>query len=284
MFSRVDLHTHSDCSDGALTPVALVERAAARQLELLALTDHDTVAGCVAARAACETHSIRFIPGVELSCEWRGREIHIIALNVDTQEPGLQRHCADVLERRRQRMVEIASRLSAAGLPGDELVRPALAATAPTRTHMARALCASGVAPTVQRAFDTWLKRGRPGYVAAQWPDLGTAVQCATAAGAVAVLAHPHRYQVSNGALRELLAEFKSAGGKGIEVSLSGMSPRDADRAAALARRFDLAGSIGSDFHEPDLPWRPLGRFAKLPDGVTPIMSHLGLVTGRSWG
>jgi len=282
MFLRVDLHTHSDCSDGVLTPAALVERAAARQVELLALTDHDTVVGCDAARSACAVHSIRFIPGVELSCEWRGREIHIVALNVDDRDPGLQRHCAEVLARRRIRIAQIAHRLSAAGLAGDDLVRPALAAAAPTRAHVARALCASGAATTMQRAFDTWLKRGRPGFVAAQWSDLATAVKCATAAGAVAILAHPHRYQVSNGGLRELLADFKSAGGIGIEVSLSGMSPRDADRAAALARRFNLAGSIGSDFHEPDLPWRPLGRFAKLPDGVTPIMAHLGLDTGRS--
>jgi predicted metal-dependent phosphoesterase TrpH len=71
------------------------------------------------------------------------------------------------------------------------------------------------------------------------------------------------------------VAEFKGAGGTGIEVSLAGMSPADADRAATLARRFALAGSIGSDFHEPDLPWRPVGRFAKLPDGVTPITEHL---------
>ena len=90
------------------------------------------------------------------------------------------------------------------------------------------------------------------------------------------MLAHPHRYQVSNGVLRELVAEFKSLGGVGIEVSLAGMGPGDADRAATLARRFELAGSIGSDFHEPDLPWRPLGRFAKLPDRVTPITAHLG--------
>ena len=90
------------------------------------------------------------------------------------------------------------------------------------------------------------------------------------------MLAHPHRYQVSNGVLRELVGDFKAAGGAGIEVSLAGMGPGDADRAATLARRFDLAGSIGSDFHEPGLPWRPLGRFAKLPDRIMPITARLG--------
>ena len=108
-------------------------------------------------------------------------------------------------------------------------------------------------------------------------PELATAVRCIVDAAGVAVLAHPHRYRVSNGVLRELVEDFKAAGGSGLEVSLAGMGPGDADRAAALARRFDLAGSIGSDFHEPGLPWRPLGRFAKLPDRIMPIMDRLGL-------
>jgi predicted metal-dependent phosphoesterase TrpH len=95
------------------------------------------------------------------------------------------------------------------------------------------------------------------------------------AAGGVAVLAHAHRYAISHGVLRELVGEFKAAGGGGIEVSLAGMGPADADRLAAIARRYELAGSIGSDFHEPDLPWRPLGRFAKLHDLITPIMARL---------
>jgi predicted metal-dependent phosphoesterase TrpH len=129
----------------------------------------------------------------------------------------------------------------------------------------------------VQAAFDRWLKHGQPGYVASQWPELATAVRCIVSAGGTAVLAHPHRYPLSNGVLRELLGEFKAAGGAGLEVSLAGMGPSDAERVATLARRFELDGSIGSDFHEPGLPWRPLGRFAKLPDRIMPITARLGL-------
>jgi 3',5'-nucleoside bisphosphate phosphatase len=274
---RIDLHTHSNCSDGVLAPAALVALAAQRQVELLALTDHDTAAGCDEARAACETHGIRFVPGVELSCQWRGREIHIIGLNLDSAHAPFIAHCAAVLALRRQRIGAMAERLSRAGLPGDELAAEALAAAAPTRAHLARGLCSRGLAASVQAAFDRWLKRGQPGYVAACWPALASAVHCIVAAGGAAVLAHPHRYPLSNGVLRELLADFKAAGGVALEVSLAGMGPADADRLATLARRFDLAGSIGSDFHEPGLPWRPLGRFAKLPDRITPIMVHLGL-------
>ena len=282
MSARIDLHTHSHYSDGALSPDALVARAAVREVGLLALTDHDTVAGCAAAQSACAAHSIGFVPGVELSCDWRGREVHIVGLDIDTAHPGLQHHCDIMRTRRQERIRRIAIRLCAAGLPGEALTRAALGAPSPTRTHVAQALCAAGIAADQQAAFDDWLRSGRRAHVAAQWDPLTDIVRYIVTAGGIPVLAHPHRYRVSNGVLRELVSEFKQAGGLGIEVSLAGMGPGDADRAASLARRFDLAGSFGSDFHQPDLPWRPLGRFAKLPDGVRPVTEHLGLVNGRS--
>jgi predicted metal-dependent phosphoesterase TrpH len=275
MPSRIDLHTHSDCSDGLLSPSALVALAARRELRLLALTDHDTVDGCAAARAACAACGIRFVPGIELSCDWREREIHVVGLAVTLENAALRAHCDAVQARRRERLQAMAQRLTHAGLPGAALAEAALMARSPTRTHLARALCRLGITDDPQQAFDRWLKRGRPGYVRAQWPSLGTAVRCVIDAGGIAVLAHPHRYPLSNGALRELTEDFRAAGGEGIEVSLAGMGPKDAGRVAALARRHGLAGSIGSDFHEPDLPWRPLGRFDKLPDLITPIAARL---------
>jgi len=275
MSNRIDLHTHSDCSDGLLSPPELVALAARRDLRMLALTDHDTVDGCAAAGAACAAAAIRFVPGVELSCQWREREIHVVGLRVDPGHAELLAHCSVVNGRRRERLQSMARRLARAGLPGDPLLALAATARSPTRTHLARELCRLGVCDHPQQAFDRWLKRGQPGYVAAQWPPLAAAVHCIVAAGGIAVLAHPHRYPLSHGALRELVADFKAAGGEGIEVSLAGMGPKDADRAASLARRLELAGSIGSDFHEPDLPWRPLGRFDKLPDQITPIAARL---------
>jgi 3',5'-nucleoside bisphosphate phosphatase len=275
MFERIDLHTHSDCSDGLLSPAALAALAAQRRVELLALTDHDSVAGCEAASAACASGNVRFVAGIELSCQWREREIHVIGLGLDPADAGLHAHCAAVGVRRRDRALAIAQRLERAGLPGTKLAQMALAAPVPTRTHLARALLSLGIVESMQQAFDRWLSRGRPGFIAAQWPALATAVQCIRGAGGIAVLAHPHRYRLSNGTQRELAAQFKAAGGEGIEISLPGMAAADADRAASLARRFELAGSVGSDFHEPDIPWRPLGRFAKLPDLITPIAARL---------
>jgi len=116
----------------------------------------------------------------------------------------------------------------------------------------------------------------------AQWPGLAQTVECIAAAGGLAVLAHPHRYPLKAAHLDDLVRDFKAAGGAALEVSLAGMSPAAADRAATLARRHALAGSIGSDFHEPDLPWRPLGRFYKLPDRIEPITTLLGPLESRA--
>lgn len=275
METRVDLHTHSNCSDGLLAPAALVQLAATRQLTMLSLTDHDTMAGCAEAQAACGRHGIQFIPGVELTAGWREREIHIVGLAVDAASPALQQQIAALARQRRARIRAIGERLDGHGLPGGELAAAALTAASPTRMHIARLLVTRGHCADTQAAFDKLLGRGKPGYVPVEWPEVAATVACVKESGGIAVLAHPHRYKLSNGQLRELCAAFAAAGGGGIEVSLSGMSPADADRAASLARRFGLAGSIGSDFHEPGLPWRPLGRFAKLPDGVTPITGAL---------
>jgi predicted metal-dependent phosphoesterase TrpH len=279
---RVDLHTHSDCSDGTLAPRALVAEAIRRQVQILSLTDHDTVAGCDEARAACTAASGNnlqpplFIAGIELTCDWRGREIHVVGLDIDTHNPALCAHIAGLRQLRRERLAAMGRRLDATGLPGGSLVDGILGAnTSVTRMHLARALVNAGHAADTQQAFDRWLKRGRPGHVPAQWPQLAATVHCIRDAGGLAVLAHPQRYTLSAGGLRELAAAFKECGGAGIEVSIAGMSPGDSNRLSALARRFGLAGSIGSDFHAPGIPWRPVGRFAKLPDGIQPIHDEL---------
>lgn len=275
---RIDLHTHSHHSDGLLSPAELVALAARRGVRLLALTDHDTTAGCAAAAAACVAHGIRFVPGVELTSQWRGREIHVVGLDVDVREAGLVAHLAGLAQRRRQRLAAIGERLARAGLDGEGIAATVRAAKpVPTRTDIARELVHRGLAQNIAEAFQRWLAQGRPAHAPTEWPELEATVRCIVAAGGHAVLAHPHHYKFSNGALGELGAAFRAAGGSGVEVSLAGMGPNDASRAASLARRCGLAGSVGSDFHEPGLPWRPLGRFAKLPDGIVPLSARLGL-------
>lgn len=277
MDALVDLHTHSSHSDGALAPEALVALAAQRGVGLLALTDHDTMAGCPAAAEACAQAGIEFIPGVELSCGWLGREIHVVGLEVDASHAGLADFLRQQLQRRRTRIATIGSRLAATRtFAGNDPAMGVLASGAvPTRTHLARAIVDLGLARDVQDAFDRHLGRGRDGHVPAEWPPLQAAVEIIHAANGIAVLAHAHRYRLSNGQLDALCAAFKAAGGKALEVGLAGLSPDDYARLARLARRHDLAGSVGSDFHEPGLPWRPLGRFDKLPEQVRPLTASL---------
>ncbi|MBV6417538.1 MAG: 5'-3' exoribonuclease [Steroidobacteraceae bacterium] len=275
--SLIDLHTHSHCSDGVLSPIDLVARAAARGVGLLALTDHDTVAGCAEARAACDAAGIRFVAGIEVSTSWRGRAIHVIGLDVDARSEALTRLIESIATRRRERVHAICERLAARGRIAGRDIAAQVAATAglPTRMHLARALVAMGHATDSQQAFDRWLNPGRPGHVPVEWPALTTVLPHLAGACRALALAHPHRYKLSGGALRQLVADFAAGGGAALEVDMAGMAPHDQDRIASLARHHGLAGSAGSDFHDPAVPWNPPGRFAKLPSGIAPIAERL---------
>lgn len=281
MDGLIDLHTHSHYSDGTLPPAQLVALAQARGVAVLALTDHDTTAGLPEASAAAAGSALQLVPGVEITAGWRGQEIHIVGLAIDAGSAPLQQHLQHLLQLRRARITAIGARLArqrhfGGRDPAQAIVRDV---TVPTRTHLARALLEAGDAKTVQDAFDRWLGRGTAGHVPQEWPGIETAIDAIRAAGGHAVLAHAHRYKLSSGALGNLCTAFRDAGGAAMEVSLPALSPNDASRLARLARAHGLAGTAASDFHEPGLPWRPLGRFAKLPEGMEPLLPRL-LVQG----
>jgi 3',5'-nucleoside bisphosphate phosphatase len=272
--SPVDLHLHSTASDGMLDPAALVAHAAGCGVRLMALTDHDTVAGCNAAAAAARELGIAFVAGVELSATWRGRVIHVLGLAIDPEAPALAGGLESLQAIRDARALKMADQLDAAGAPGTAALAAIRAqGSLPTRTHFARALVAQGLATDCSAAFDRWLGRGKPGHVAGAWPELAEATSWIVAAGGKAVIAHPMRYPLSAGARRELCAEFAAAGGRGVEVVTGGGSPRDREQAISLAVRCRLEGSLGSDFHDPAVPWNPPGRLAKLPGSVRPVWS-----------
>jgi 3',5'-nucleoside bisphosphate phosphatase len=165
MFDLIDLHTHSHHSDGILPPAELVRLAALRKVQLLALTDHDTVAGLAEAETAAHVSGMAFVTGVEITAGWRGQEIHVVGLGIDPHHEALTAHLAHVVQLRRSRIAAIGERLRRDRTFRDtDPTAAVLAASAvPTRMHVARAIVALGVTKTTQEAFDRWLARGCKG-------------------------------------------------------------------------------------------------------------------------
>lgn len=269
---RYDLHCHSTASDGTLAPAQVVALAKQNGVDVLALTDHDCVDGLAAARLAAQEQGIELVAGVEISCEWGGRTIHVVGLNIDPENAALQAGLAALQTIRRQRALDIGARLEKSGIAG------AIAWTTQqlqhlnvTRTHFARYLVAQGKAKDMQNAFDRYLGSGKPGYAKARWVDFEQAVGWVTAAGGVAVVAHPSRYDFSYTKCKIMLDDFKSSGGAGIEVVYGGCDQGRIDTHVRLCKALELAGSCGSDFHDPAIPWTRLGGLPPLPKAVTPI-------------
>jgi len=268
----IDLHTHSHCSDGSLAPGELVERAANSGVRMLALTDHDTLAGLAEARATADRLGICLVPGVEISASWRHQSIHVLGLWIDPASSALAAALSAQAERRRVRMRRMCAALSRARLPGDELLAAVEAYPGvPTRSHLAAELMQQGHVRRTQDAFRKYLGRGRPAHVAADWPALEEVVGWVREAGGDACLAHPARYALSSGGRKRLASDFAMAGGTALEVVSGGNGAQNAAACAALALAFGLRGSVGSDFHGPQLAWNPLGRLAKLPPGIDPV-------------
>jgi len=277
----IDLHCHSTASDGALTPAALVARAAERGVTHLALTDHDTIAGLDEAREAAETQGLELVPGIELSCLWKSRTIHVVGLDFDTEDPAFRQALAQQHENRWARARMIVDRLSKLNVPDLlELATAAAGGDVPGRPHFAKVLVEAGVVSNTAQAFKRHLGTGKPGDVKAYWPELAKVVRWINDAGGIAVLAHPRKYQLTATKLRDLTADFRRAGGRAIEVSTSGQSSGDLGFLAELCRKEQLLASQGSDFHFPGPPWCELGRIMKMPDGLEPVWHHFKTPVG----
>ncbi|MBK8640351.1 MAG: PHP domain-containing protein [Chromatiaceae bacterium] len=273
MGSPYDLHTHSTASDGTLTPTELVARAAQVGIQVLALTDHDTLNGIAEAQAAAAKRGLNLIPGVEISVTWSGRTIHILGLGLDPSTPALNAGLLGVREYRNWRAKEIGLRLAAKGIEGAYAGALALAADERFvgRTHFARFLVQQGYAATVREVFKRYLVKGKPGHVTGDWASLEEALGWIREAGGQAVIAHPARYSLTGFKMRHLIGEFRELGGVGIEV-ISGSHSRDeACLYAQRARDFSLLASAGSDYHGPEHPYMELGRLPNLPPSCAPI-------------
>lgn len=272
MSKHYDLHAHSTASDGTLSPTQLMQRAHAAGVEVMALTDHDTLEGLHEARRAARALGLGFVPGVEISVTWERVTVHIVGLGVDPESEVLGSGLAGLREFRDWRAAEIGRRLARHGIEG--AFEGALAYSNGrliSRTHFARFLVEKCHAPDLRAVFRRFLVNGKPGFVAGQWAELEDAVRWIREAGGQAVIAHPARYKVNRGKLRRLIGEFVEVGGEAIEVVSGSHSRGDYFTIAAHAHDFGLLASAGSDYHGPEHPWIELGRLPELPRGCKAI-------------
>ncbi|WP_105171557.1 RNase RNM [Pseudoalteromonas sp. T1lg24] len=270
---KFDLHSHTYYSDGKLSPEDLVERAVEKGVDILAITDHDTVKALPIAQQHIDKNALplTLIKGIEFSTKWESFEIHIVGLNIDVENSTLAGLIAEQTEKRATRAEKMAEKLEKRGFENVLERAKALANKGQlTRAHFAQVIQAQGAANTLQGVFKKFLVRGKPGYVTSEWCDIATAVKAIKAAGGQAVLAHPSRYKLSNKWLRRLLEEFKHAGGDGIEVALPQQAPSDRQFLAQLAEEYQLLSSQGSDFHFAT-NWLELGKNLYLPKASVPI-------------
>ncbi|MGD8956110.1 MAG: PHP domain-containing protein, partial [Chromatiaceae bacterium] len=263
---------HSTASDGSLSPAALMQRAQAAGVDVMALTDHDTLDGLDEAATTARALGITFVPGVEVSVTWQGITVHILGLSIDEHNEDLRQGLADLRKFRDWRAQEIGRRLARDGIPGAyEGARGLSNGRLISRTHFARFLVAQGHAPDLRRVFRRFLVNGKPGHVAGDWASLEDAVGWVRAAGGQAVIAHPARYPLTRSKLRRLIGEFVEVGGAALEVVSGSHSRDDYFTMAMHARDFGLLASAGSDYHGPEHPWIELGQLPTLPSGCKAI-------------
>ncbi|MUK65024.1 RNase RNM [Aliivibrio fischeri] len=270
---KIDLHSHTTASDGRLSPTELVERAVSFDVKVLAITDHDSVAGLDEAHAAIKDQNLplQLINGIEISTLWSNKDIHVVGLNLDIHHPDLIELIKNQEARRDARAIKMAERLEKAGYEGALEGARALAGEGTlTRAHFGKWLVDEGHAKTMQAVFKKFLTRNNIGYVPPDWCSIEEAVNVIHKAGGVAVLAHPGRYKLTAKWIKRLLAAFVEAKGDAMEVALPQQGVQERRVLADYAIQFELEASQGSDFHYSS-PWTELGRNLWLPEGVVPV-------------
>jgi predicted metal-dependent phosphoesterase TrpH len=271
-----DFHCHSLFSDGSLAPFELLMLAKERGVELMAITDHDTVNGySQTLQTQAVELGLELISGCEISCQWQRRGIHVVGLNMNLDDPGFRQAMQAQGQARLSRAESITAVLQRLGFEVELTQVQSLAGNGTIgRPHFARHLVDTGQMSSMSTAFKRVLGSGKPGDIKANWPTLETAIAWITGAGGVAVLAHPLKYKMTITKLRSLLADFVQAGGQGIEVVTGHQEPSKVRTLMDLALRYDLYASAGSDFHHPGQPWAALGQAQSLPNSCQPVWEH----------
>lgn len=261
----IDLHVHSNASDGTLTPTEIVELAVANQISAIALTDHDTLVGIPEAHSAAlaatqKGHKIQVIPGAELSVSYGKKDIHILGLFVDPNNKLLLQSLATARRKRDERNEKMAANLEAVGLDiSMDKIRAIEGDAILTRAHFAKYLVEHGYVKTNQDAFNRYLSSDSSYYVPREYLAPEEAIYLIQSAGGLAILAHPLLYKYSLAEVEQLVSDFTNQGLDGIEAIYSSNIGFDEGHMRHLANKYGLVISGGSDFHGANKPGLDLG-------------------------
>ncbi|BCU63686.1 hypothetical protein F941_02747 [Acinetobacter bouvetii DSM 14964 = CIP 107468] len=275
----VDLHTHSNISDGTLSPEQLVRAAGEIGIHTLALTDHDTMDGLSLAEGAAKDLGIKLVSGVEISSQWsrpatkKNYGVHIVALNMQHPEPLLA-----LLEQQKQIRAVRAKQICDLLIPliGEDIYADVVAKVdnvpdRVTRTHIAKTLVEKGYVSRAQQAFDKYIKEGKKAYVKFDGLGLEETIQVIHASGGFAVLAHPTRYDLSATNIRYLIEIFAQFGGDAVELPPAVEPLGTRQMVDRMIAEHGLKVSVGSDFHGDNMPWIRLGNIPRVKEGQAGI-------------
>ena len=275
----VDLHTHSNISDGTLSPEQLVRAAGEIGIHTLALTDHDTMDGLIQAEGTAKDLGIKLISGVEISSQWsrpatkKTYGVHIVALNMQHPEPLLA-----LLEQQKQIRAVRAKQICDLLIPliGEDIYAEVVAKVEHipdrvTRTHIAKTLVEKGYVSRAQQAFDKYIKEGKKAYVKFDGLGLEETIQVIHASGGFAVLAHPTRYDLSATNIRYLIEIFAQFGGDAVELPPAVEPLGTRQMVDRMIAEHELKVSVGSDFHGDNMPWIRLGNIPRVKEGQAGI-------------
>jgi predicted metal-dependent phosphoesterase TrpH len=287
----IDLHTHSNISDGEFTPARLMQEAARRGLSAIALTDHDTIKGLENARNEAHSLGIRLIPGIEIEIKWTpppeipglgpGGEFHLLGLGISHPSPAFLEAAVELSRYREERNREILGRMEELGISASyDEVKALSGGYSIGRPHFAGLLVNRKIVKTREQAFACYLSPGKPLYIPKKGLDFDRAAELIRESGGIPVLAHPMSLFVAWGRLPELIGELKNRGLAGLEAWHPGAKARSCRRLEELARSLGLSVTEGSDFHGPAIrPDRMLGyssKNRKISEAVLEAIGPLG--------
>ncbi len=256
----IDLHVHSNQSDGTLAPRDVVRLASECGLSAFALTDHDNTAGIAEALAASSEYGVEVIPGVEFSTEYLGMDVHIVGLEFELENLEFQKKVAEYRDERLFRNRKMIDRMAADGIDITwEKMEQSFGPIAWTRAHFGRYLLDHGYVKDISEAFSTYIGEDCKYFVPREKSTPCDAVRLIRAYGGIPILAHPFQYRLTRTQLEELICKTKDAGLIGMEVYYSTYSEEQSADLLTLARKYDLAPSGGSDFHGSNKPSISLG-------------------------